>query len=102
MLALLIFASIAHADLTDYMTPDAIDHARQALYIQSGASDFVGSMQHWGLLQGKSLVNDWGLQTEERTLGGMYYVYRTKEIPIPLGSSKIILRRNGLGFEYHW
>jgi hypothetical protein len=102
MLLLLLLVSTAQADITDYMTPDAISHAEQAVYIQSGASSFVDSCKHWGLLQGKSLIRDWNLQTEERAIGGAYYLYRTKEIPLQLGSSRIIFRLNGIGFEYHW
>lgn len=98
----MLLVSIAQADFTDYMNPDAVDHLKQALLAQSGETAFQNSLEHWGLLEGKSLVNDWGMQSEERAVGGCWYLYKHREIPIPFGNNKIILRQNGVGYEFHW
>ena len=100
---LFLLASIAQADFTDYMNPDAVDHLKQALLVESGETAFQNNLEHYYLLEGKTLVNEWGLQPEERALGGCWYLYKHREIPLKISdSTKFIIRQSGLGFEYHW
>ena len=96
--AFLISINIAFAGQYD----DAWDHVKQATYIQSGASSFVEDVEHYGLKKGKVIVSELGLTTEEKVLGGAWYIYKHRELPIPLGDTKLIVRQNGLGMEFHW
>lgn len=94
---LIVVSTIASA--TDY--GPALDAAKRAALIQSGAQAEIDKAQKYAEAQGVLVLQKLGIEYEAGAAGYAYRCYRNKAITIPLGSGKkLTLRQDAV--EANW
>lgn len=78
---------------------EALDKSKEALYIQSGAKDFVGRLENYGKDKGLYYLDKIYLKDPILIAGYGYRIYKEKSIKIPYHGKKIILNPNSVKLE---